>query len=501
MLLTRRPRTGEALREARAGLAAERDGSREAARFRGWIALSRILEGDVEGAVHDAEAVLPTVDDAFARSLALDTLALAAGASGHFVEAAELIDESARAVEALGTREAYDACPHMILGLALMRVDRLDDAYAAIQRGRQASEALGMVDTLASFHYELALVDMLRGRLDDALAELAIHYEYDQQTSAGWSVPAESVHSLIALHRGDLAGAEQHVDTAERAAADGAPRHRIELMVLARARLLDATGDREAALALVAAAFDEALRTGAAAHHPVIAPELARLAAATGNPERAVGTIAALQQLADLNPEVRSLRAAALQARGWLEPDAAALVQAANHMRDTGRSLEAALAAEHAAAGAATTQPDAARGLLHEARSAYEHSRATRDLARVEAALRALGAGRGVRGPRGRPSSGWDALTDTELTVVRLVSERLTNPEIAARLFISRRTVQTHVSHAFTKLGVSSRRELAAEAARHAGWRIRLEGLPEQVQQPEPPGKREAGTTIDPRDP
>ena len=40
------------------------------------------------------------------------------------------------------------------------------------------------------------------------------------------------------------------------------------------------------------------------------------------------------------------------------------------------------------------------------------------------------------------------SLTDTELKVVRLVAERLSNPEIAQRLFISRRTVQTHVSHA-----------------------------------------------------
>jgi DNA-binding CsgD family transcriptional regulator len=91
-----------------------------------------------------------------------------------------------------------------------------------------------------------------------------------------------------------------------------------------------------------------------------------------------------------------------------------------------------------------------------------------------------------VRSPRRRPQTGWEALTDTELKVVRLVAERLTNPEIAERLFISRRTVQTHVSHALAKVGVSSRRELAAEAARRAGWRIRLEGGGEDPQKAEP---------------
>jgi DNA-binding CsgD family transcriptional regulator len=58
---------------------------------------------------------------------------------------------------------------------------------------------------------------------------------------------------------------------------------------------------------------------------------------------------------------------------------------------------------------------------------------------------------------------------------VRLVAERLTNPEIAERMFISRRTVQSHVSSALAKLGVTTRRELAAEAGRRGGWRLRVE--------------------------
>jgi predicted ATPase/class 3 adenylate cyclase/DNA-binding NarL/FixJ family response regulator len=72
------------------------------------------------------------------------------------------------------------------------------------------------------------------------------------------------------------------------------------------------------------------------------------------------------------------------------------------------------------------------------------------------------------RGQRKRPTSGWAALTPTELDVVRLVSEGLTNNDIAARLFVSPRTVQTHLTHVYTKLGLTSRVQLAQEAARHA---------------------------------
>ena len=76
---------------------------------------------------------------------------------------------------------------------------------------------------------------------------------------------------------------------------------------------------------------------------------------------------------------------------------------------------------------------------------------------------------RRARGERKRPSFGWDGLTPTEERVVEHVMEGRTNPEIAEAMFISRETVKTHLSHIFTKLGVTSRAELAARAARRAG--------------------------------
>jgi predicted ATPase/DNA-binding CsgD family transcriptional regulator len=89
-------------------------------------------------------------------------------------------------------------------------------------------------------------------------------------------------------------------------------------------------------------------------------------------------------------------------------------------------------------------------------RAAEEGARLTLDQG-VEYARRA-------RGRRGRPATGWSSLTPTELEVVRLVAEGLTNPQIGARLLMSRGTVKTHLAHIFTKLDTTNRAQLAAAA-------------------------------------
>ncbi len=71
-----------------------------------------------------------------------------------------------------------------------------------------------------------------------------------------------------------------------------------------------------------------------------------------------------------------------------------------------------------------------------------------------------------ARGERKRPSSGWASLTPTELRVTSLVAEGLTNPQVAEKMFVARGTVKVHLSHIYTKLGITNRAELAAMVAR-----------------------------------
>ena len=71
-----------------------------------------------------------------------------------------------------------------------------------------------------------------------------------------------------------------------------------------------------------------------------------------------------------------------------------------------------------------------------------------------------------LRQSRRRPAAGWESLTEAEMDVVRLVTSGMTNRQIAARLYLSPRTIQTHVSHIMRKLGVGRRSEIAAETSR-----------------------------------
>jgi len=86
-------------------------------------------------------------------------------------------------------------------------------------------------------------------------------------------------------------------------------------------------------------------------------------------------------------------------------------------------------------------------------------------VARLDATFRAHGIRRGPHAKHRQARSGWDSLTPTEIKVAALVEQGLSNPDIAARLFLSPRTVATHVSHILKKLDVHSRTDIAREAA------------------------------------
>ena len=165
-----------------------------------------------------------------------------------------------------------------------------------------------------------------------------------------------------------------------------------------------------------------------------------------------------------------ALHAAARWATGIAEADAGILLEAVKFQRATTRPFDLAMVQEDAAAALARDgRLDRARDLIEEALARYDALLARQRSAAARARLRALGLQLGSTGRRGRPAVGWKALTNAELQVFQLVGGRLSNQEIAERLFVSRRTVETHVSHTLAKLGYTTRRELIAAAHERRG--------------------------------
>ena len=109
---------------------------------------------------------------------------------------------------------------------------------------------------------------------------------------------------------------------------------------------------------------------------------------------------------------------------------------------------------------------DEARATLHEAASFYDGLQAAWDVRRADSRLRPFGIRRGVRSRRAHATSGWEALTPTEVKVAALVAGGAATPDIARGMFLSRRTVQTHISHILAKLGVKGRVDIVREALR-----------------------------------
>jgi DNA-binding CsgD family transcriptional regulator len=104
--------------------------------------------------------------------------------------------------------------------------------------------------------------------------------------------------------------------------------------------------------------------------------------------------------------------------------------------------------------------------VLERAAADLEAYGSTRYRDRAEQELRRLGHRIHRRTQPGAQELGMASLSGRELEVARLVVDRRTNPEIAATLFLSLKTVETHMRNIFRKLGASSRVEVARIAER-----------------------------------
>jgi DNA-binding CsgD family transcriptional regulator len=402
----------------------------------------------------------PAVDPTAAVTVATSRRSMIALLRGDLHRAIALATEAASSGRS-DRRRAYPS--RCLLALCLAEADRLDEAAAAVASGRQASEALVPLQTVSGLRRFFA------GQWDDAVVDLEaglrMAAEPDSAVADESTRIAHSAIALIALHRGDLPAAQKHLDAAGR--ASGRP-CLSEWPALPGSLLLEARGDPARALGQLIESWQACARRGWARAHPILVPDLVRLALSEGRADLARAATETVEEAAR-KMVTASAEGAALRCRGLLEGDPEKLVRAVDAYRKSPRPLPRAAAFEDAGrllyrAGCR----DDASALLHEALEVYRSLGAQRDAARVHSLLRSLGLQ-----PRQRQRSrherrvGWPSLTQAEIQVARLVAQGLTNRQVGRRLSISPRTVETHLSHIYVKLDISSRVELTLAVTRH----------------------------------
>jgi DNA-binding CsgD family transcriptional regulator len=460
-------RPAEAAVVAKAALARPGISQTWAARLRARQAMTNVMLGRMDESEQAAGQALTAAErggDRFATGYALHALSLHDLYRRDQAAALERVDQ---ALAVIGDDPQTTDLRLMLLANReswLEDQDRMAEAGATVRDALALAEQtgthrLGMICTAAADYY------LEIGQWDDALVVL--------ETAA--AVPGPDylpilVHGQVALiagHRDDWDTAEEHLAAVEDQVLDSASLRMVAYcLLLARALAAERAGRPEEAVAALAPCLDPALAQDMPERY-LLLPPLTRVALAAGDPATAAAAARAAAEEAGRDTLPVKIAAADV-CRALVAGDPGPLLAAATYYESAGRPLHHAGALEDAAVLMARCGDlAAARSAFRRAARIYEGLGAAWDLRRADARLRGHGIRRGRGAQRARPAQGWEALTPTEAKIASLVAVGRSNPDIAAEMFLSRNTVQTHVSHILGKLGARSRGEIIRQALDH----------------------------------
>jgi DNA-binding CsgD family transcriptional regulator/tetratricopeptide (TPR) repeat protein len=345
-----------------------------------------------------------------------------------------------------------------IMGGALAYAGRTREALASFRSEMSALESRRDVRPMALVLTHLASLEAGEGLWDDAISDaeaafsLATEFRQDARHDE-----AAALLAILATRRGEHDRASRLLGSLRSS--------RQFVASIAMAKHAVATGDQRGALGIMREAWELAETTGRISDLPRYAVDHVRLELIVGDPARAADAASTVERIARATG-VPPTELTAVRCRGLVAADPVRLLQAADDFGAAGFVDERAATLEDAGVTlAAAGRAVEALPLLREAADYYERVGAVYDQRRIDAAFRTQGVRRGRRGPRPRAKTGWGSLTETELRILDLATEGLTNSEIGSRLFISGRTVERHLTHVFSKLAIDSRVELATLAA------------------------------------
>jgi DNA-binding CsgD family transcriptional regulator len=352
---------------------------------------------------------------------------------------------------------------HMWHGELLSVADRYEEALAIAADGLAAAQHDRQGWAYQMFEAWHGRMLLRGGRLSEALAVLEGRFALEDGTHAAAVLDAAGVVALgrLAIHTGDTRQARRLRDIAQVMLEQGTPAVRSHAAWLL-ALFAMAEGDADAARRWLRTPTEPCGRSILPRFPLDIADEvsLARIALATEDDELAQLALTNSRRRAELNPSVASIAAAAAHVGGLLERNLGYLREAVDLFERAMRPLELAAALEDLGTELTATDREAAIDALGRTLALQTELGATWDARRVRSRLRELGVRRRLV-PAEPETNGWAAVTASELAVARLVAEGLTNREVAERLFVSPHTVNSHLRHVFSKLGINSRVELA----------------------------------------
>jgi DNA-binding CsgD family transcriptional regulator/tetratricopeptide (TPR) repeat protein len=418
-----------------------------------------------------ARATIERAGDRAARSISGLVEGVLRYVDGHFEDALAAHEQAMRDGFGPG-EETREWVARQWRSELLAVLDRFEESLELISSGIAAANRERQAFALDFFETWRGRQLFQLGRLADAAAVLEGRFDTAGDTPVVGALYAAGVVALgrVAIHTGDERQRRETSALAAAMVADGTPANRghggwlLALGAMADGKPADARAMLDAA-GLASAG-------GGTQLYPIDVtddPQLVRIALTAGDARLAADTVASAEERARRNPGIGSVRAAAAHARGLLDADPTPLAEACLLFEAGPRPMALASALEDLGVGQLRAgTPAAGLDSLGRALVQYTEAGATWDASRVRRRLRANGVRRRLVTST-RPNAGWAALTDSELAVVRLIAVGLTNRETAVRLFVSPHTVNSHLRHAFTKLGVNSRLELARAVAAHAG--------------------------------
>jgi DNA-binding CsgD family transcriptional regulator len=456
-------RTAESLATLNRALASSRISARHRARLLVLTARTHSNLGEVETAGRVAATALAAAseaDDNWAIGWALHVLTIVAIVQGQMADALPLFDRALTVTEADPALTDLRLLLQINKAIALGGLDRYEEAFAAAQQARHLADRAGTLVRLAQAHGALGQLLFDTGRWDDAMAEVEVLPDDLKEPSAACC--DHGIAAVICFHRGEITAARGHLAAAVPYAQRIGNRV-VGPLALARSLDCEHADQLPEALAVLTAEFAD--NTEELDEIEDLFADAVRLATKIDD----LGTAKAIAGHAvtlAAESEIPHRQANALYCRALLDHDPPHLLAAAECYGEASRPLLSAKALE-AAAGEFVDgdDRDQARAAFTRAVEIYSSLGAATDVARLQTRFRAHGIRRGPRAKHRQARSGWDSLTPAEIKIAALVEAGLSNPEIAAKLFLSRRTVATHVSHILKKLDVHSRIDIAREAA------------------------------------